>query len=66
MTRIRLNADGTRTLLSWSHCGVGDPDHALRKTVEALEESNAKARAEWESLSPQEQQRRIAEFEANR
>lgn len=64
MTRIRRNPDGTRDLLSWSYSAGGQEaaNEALRATLAELEASNRQARAEWERLSPEERERRTAEF----
>jgi len=62
MTRIRMNPDGTRVLLSWSSFGTGDADEALRLQVAKLEELNRLARAEWNSLTPEEREHRTQEF----
>ena len=62
MTRIRMNPDGTRTMLSWSYFGAGDADAALHSDVVALEESNRRARAEWDGLTPEERHRRTEAF----
>ena len=43
MTRIRMNQDGTRTLLSFSHFGAGDADEESARTINSLEESNRQA-----------------------
>ena len=62
MTRIRLNADGTRTMLSFSHYGAGDADAELARSIESIDESNRKALEIWGCLSEEERQRRIHEF----
>ena len=63
MSRIRLNADGTRSLLSWSYFGPGDPDEVFRQDMARLVESNHQALTEWNKLTLEEQQQRIAEYE---
>jgi hypothetical protein len=62
VTRIRMNQNGTRTLLSFSHFGVGDADEEFARTIDSLEESNRQALAVWNGLSKDERQRRIDEF----
>ncbi len=62
MTRIRMNPDGTRVMLSWSYFGDGDADEALRLAAADLEEGNRQALAIWNALSPEERVRRTEEF----
>ena len=62
MTRIRMNPDGTRVMLSWSYFGEGNADEALRLAVANLEEENRQALAIWNALSPEERERRTEEF----
>jgi hypothetical protein len=57
-----MNQNGTRTLLSFSHFGVGDADEEFARTIDSLEESNRQALAVWNGLSKDERQRRIDEF----
>ena len=64
MTRIRLNADGTRDLLSWSYFGDDDPLEAWEQERQRLEALNAVAREEWAKLTPEEQQRRTDAYAA--
>ena len=64
MTRIRMNQDGTRTLLSFSHFGAGDADEEFARTIVSLEESNRQALEVWNGLLEDERQRRIDEFNA--
>jgi thiamine pyrophosphate-dependent acetolactate synthase large subunit-like protein len=62
MTRIRMKPDGTRDILSLSHFGPGDANAAMREQVARIEELNRQARAEWESLTEEERERRTREF----
>ena len=62
MTRITLNPDGTCTLQSFSYFGAGDGEAAFCAVVDKLEESNEQARAEWESIAPDERERRTKAF----
>ena len=64
MTSIRMNQNGTRTLLSFSHFGVGDADEEFARTIDSLEESNRQALEVWNGLSEDERKRRIDEFNA--
>lgn len=66
MTRRALNADGTITLKSFSHWGAGDADAALREALARIDARNRAALAEWNRLSPEEQEQRNAAFEAKR
>lgn len=59
-----MNQDGTLTLLSFSHFGVGDSDEEFARTINSLEESNRQALEVWNGLPEDERQRRIDEFEA--
>lgn len=64
MIRIKVNADGTRDLISWSYFGTGDPKAAWQKERQRLEALNAAAREEWAKLTPEEQQQRTEAHEA--
>ena len=64
MTRRTLNADGTITLKSFSYWGQGDAAEAFRQELAELEERNRQARAEWDSLTPEEREQRTRDFEA--
>ena len=59
-----MNQNGTRTLLSFSHFGVGDADEEFARTIDSLEESNRQALEVWIGLSEDERKRRIDEFNA--
>jgi hypothetical protein len=64
MTRRTLNVDGTLTLKSFSYFGQGDASEAFRQEIADIEEQNRMALAEWNSLTPEEQEGRITQFEA--
>lgn len=66
MTRRTLNADGTITLKSFSYWGNGDASEALQQELAELEERNRQARTEWDSLTPEERERKTRDFEAQR
>ena len=59
MSRRRLNPDGTITILSMSYFGQGDAEDAFKKEVEAVEQHNREALATWNSLTPEEREKRI-------
>jgi hypothetical protein len=65
MSRRRLNADGTITVMSMSHFGDEDPEEAIRSQWEDVERHNAAALATWAKLTPEEQALRRAQFEAS-
>lgn len=66
MTRRTFNADGTLTLKSFSCFGEGNVAETFRQEVAPIDAHNRKARAIWRSLPPDERERRMAEFEAQK
>lgn len=67
MTRRTLNADGTITLKSSSYWGEDrNATETLQQELAELEEFNRKARADWDSLTPEERERSTSEFETQR
>ena len=59
-------SDGTITLKSFSYWGQGDAAEAFRQELAELEERNRQARAEWDSLTPEEREQRTRDFEAQK
>ena len=64
--KLSMNADGTITLKSFSYWGQGDAAEAFRQELAELEERNRQARAEWDSLTPEEREQRTRDFEAQK
>lgn len=46
--------------------GQGDAAEAFRQELAELEERNRQARAEWDSLTPEEREQRTRDFEAQK
>ena len=64
MTRRTLNPDGSLTLKSFSCFGPEEhAGEAFQQELAQIDEHNRKALAEWDGLTPEQQQRRTREFE---